>query len=310
MASRGSEESTFTLPSVAKEYLAGAISGLGKVGAGHPFDTIKSRVQAGRFATPREALVRTVRDEGPLALYQGCSMPTVNVCFVGGIVFSTNSAIKAWLQPDPNIRLTYKEMFIAGCGAGVVTGFAANPIEIIKVHLQVTNRKAAVDGTTAAAAAEKTIVPLIRRVGIRQLLGCGLDVTIIREIGTFGVFFPLNEYLKELMVVARDGNNKNLGSPLPVSMRVVAAWVAGVVCWFPCYPIDVVKTRIQHARATMEPGSKPLYSGALHCAQVLYKQEGGAVFWRGLSPCLLRAGPAYSAQYILYEFASARLKGQ
>jgi solute carrier family 25 carnitine/acylcarnitine transporter 20/29 len=310
------------------DYVAGVISGFGKVAAGHPFDTLKGRVQSGRFRTPAEALVRTVKDEGILTLYQGVSMPTVSVCFVGGLVFYFNAVIRRLLQPDPKGELTYFQMFLAGSGAGVVAGAAVNPIEVLKVHMQVQNRRAQAYGVVPGTKGRSnSLMVLIRSIGFRNAY-TGVGPTLIREIGTFGIFFPANEFNKDLIIkyvsptravapkVRPTGPieaQHDLGKPkkpkLNIAWRVGSAWLAGVVCWLPVYPIDVIKTRMQ-LRATdrrLHPdvastADKP-YKNMLHCAKDIYTKEGLAVFGRGLTPCLLRAGPAYAAQYTLYEYA-------
>ena len=283
---------------VGKEYIAGVFSGLGKVAAGHPFDTIKSRVQSGKFGTPLEALMNTVRLEGVATLYQGVSMPTFGVCFIGGIIFYTNSVIRKILQPDKSVPLTYQQMFLAGSGAGFVAGLAVPPIEVMKIHLQVANKR----DVKLHPEQPTTLLRVFQSVGLRHMYS-GISATIIREVGTFGIFFPMNEYNKALIATGLSGRRHGQieSRELGVGWRIAAAWVAGVCCWLPVYPIDVIKTWMQ-----LHPTK---FANIFACARYLAKNEGSKVFWRGLSPCLLRAGPAYSAQYLVYEYASGALRG-
>ncbi|KAI9470656.1 MAG: hypothetical protein EXX96DRAFT_490893, partial [Benjaminiella poitrasii] len=57
-------------------------SGITKLAVGHPFDTIKIRMQTtnrsdGKFKGPLDCLLKTVRQEGPTALYKGATPPLV-----------------------------------------------------------------------------------------------------------------------------------------------------------------------------------------------------------------------------------------
>jgi len=63
-----------------RHFIAGSFSGCALVLAGHPFDTIKVRVQTapqGQFKGPLNCLLTTIRREGPLAVYKGVTPPLV-----------------------------------------------------------------------------------------------------------------------------------------------------------------------------------------------------------------------------------------
>jgi solute carrier family 25 carnitine/acylcarnitine transporter 20/29 len=264
-----------------RDYLAGVVSGLGKVFAGHPFDTIKVRVQSGNYRNSWDALKTTVRMEGLLSLYQGMLPPLCMVCFVGGVLFYFNGRIRTLIQPDPTIPLTYSQMFLAGGGAGLVVGLVVTPPEVVKLHLQVINRKVEV---------KPPMHDLIRRIGPMNLFA-GCTPTLIREVGTFGLFFPLNEYFKRRLGAYQNKDPSNLSIP----SRILAAGTGGILCWLPCYPIDQIKSRMQLRGAHY-------YTGMVDCALDIYRTEGvRRGFFKGLSPCLTRAFPAYAAQFILYE---------
>ena len=60
-------------------FAAGIFSGSTKLVVGHPFDTIKVRLQTegnlGRFKGPIDCVKITIRNEGVRALYKGASPP-------------------------------------------------------------------------------------------------------------------------------------------------------------------------------------------------------------------------------------------
>lgn len=64
--------------------------------------------------------------------------------------------------------------------------------------------------------------------------------------------------------------------------------------WIPTYPMDVLKSRISEAA----PGT---YNNVRDAAMQSYKAEGLGVFWRGLTPALLRAFPLHAFVFLGYE---------
>ena len=82
---------------------------------------------------------------------------------------------------------------------------------------------------------------------------------------------------------------------------MICAGISGILCWLPFYPIDQIKTRIQTQSFNNNKNGMMTMREAFH---QLYVQEGGVKrLYRGLTPCLIRAFPAYAAQYTVYETA-------
>ncbi|PBP19072.1 mitochondrial carrier protein [Diplocarpon rosae] len=67
-------------PSNYRGFVAGVASGVAKLSVGHPFDTIKVRLQTSdstRFSGPLQCLMQTIRKEGVAGLYKGATPPLV-----------------------------------------------------------------------------------------------------------------------------------------------------------------------------------------------------------------------------------------
>jgi solute carrier family 25 carnitine/acylcarnitine transporter 20/29 len=316
-----------------EQYLCGVAGGLGKVVTGHPFDTIKSRVQSGAFSNSKDALVQTIRQEGARAMYQGMLPPCISVGCVSGILFFANARIRRYLQPDTEKQLTYTQMAIAGGGAGAVTAVILTPLDHMKLWMQVERRAsgaaaAATSSTAASSSASNSSMSFAgymaraaHQIGTPQLYR-GFAATTLREIGTFGIFFPTNEYLKLKLGEAR-GVQKD--QTLPLHLRVIAAGTSGVLCWLPCYPIDQIKSRQQlqgnpliEANLAGRPApptgtgmqSVPWGKGRsmLAVGSAIMKHEGLPGFTRGIVPCLLRAFPTYTTQFTLFDILTTALK--
>lgn len=294
-----------------EQYLCGVAGGLGKVFTGHPFDTVKGRVQSGAFPTASAALRDTLKKEGVTALYQGVLPPCISVGIVSGVLFWANTRIRAALQPDPNAPLTYTQMGIAGGGAGAVTAMILTPLDQVKIWLQVERRHAgsAAGASSSAGLTGGHVRRVLSNIGAGQTYR-GFTATTLREVGTFGIFFPLNEYFKAC-IAAAIGHDASTGQPLPLSYRLAAAGTAGVLCWLPCYPIDQIKTQqqLQGHPLLCKDGQVAMGRGKSmpRVAAEILKEQGQAGFWRGIAPCLLRAFPTYATQFVIYDALVAKV---
>lgn len=81
-----------------------------------------------------------------------------------------------------------------------------------------------------------------------------------------------------------------------LGITVLGGGAAGVCYWLSCYPIDVIKNRIMADDAV-----RPRYRGMLDAARQIYAESGVRGFFRGFSPCAMRAVPANAACFLAYE---------
>ena len=75
-------------PSNYKGFVAGVFSGIAKLSVGHPFDTIKVRMQTSQnaqFNGPLDCLMKTVRNEGLVGVYKGATPPLVGWMFMDSL---------------------------------------------------------------------------------------------------------------------------------------------------------------------------------------------------------------------------------
>ena len=101
---------------------------------------------------------------------------------------------------------------------------------------------------------------------------------------------------------------KGMITPVGGDINNLAAWrtftaagAAGFLFWFLTYPTDVIKSSIQSDALER---SERKYNSIIDCAKKLYKNEGGIPrFFKGFSPCLLRAIPANAAMLYVLEIS-------
>ncbi|KAI1125141.1 mitochondrial carrier [Nemania abortiva] len=298
-----------------KGFVAGVFSGIAKLTVGHPFDTVKVRLQttdSTRFNGPLQCVVQTVRHEGIRGLYKGATPPLVGWMFMDSLMLGSLTIYRRLLaehvfvphlQPYPPsldsalepklpavAHLPSVGHGIAGIMAGSTVSFIAAPVEHVKARLQIQY---------SAHKAERLYsgpVDCVRKIygahGVRGVYK-GLAATLLFRSffffwwGTYDIFSRL---LRE---------RTSLSAP------AVNFWAGGLsaqVFWLTSYPSDVVKQRIM----TDPMGGKlndgtPRFRNWREAAQAVYREGGARGFWRGFLPCFLRAFPANAMALVAFE---------
>jgi len=119
----------------------------------------------------------------------------------------------------------------------------------------------------------------------------------MREVAAFGLYFSFYEWFVSKMLKAGQTH-----ADLKMTNVALAGGLTGMAVWLFTFPIDVVKTKIQ-----VDSLSNPFYKGTLDCIGKTYRNGGLTSFYKGFSPCILRAVPANGATFMAYEAASQLL---
>lgn len=175
---------------------------------------------------------------------------------------------------------------LAGSMAGSIMALANCPIELLKVRLQVQDPSAPQLYRNIFHCARHALVTQ----GVRGIYR-GFTATILRDIPSFAGYFGTYEGIKVLL------GSTSEGSPATWQL-LVAGGLAGIGAWIPCYPQDVIKSRMQ---------ASTNYANTWQCVEQIYRQAGLRGFFRGFGPTLARAFPANAATFVAYEFVHASL---
>ena len=94
---------------MALEFLAGCIGGCAGVVVGHPFDTIKVRLQTQDPLNPKfkgtwDCLSKTVKNESFRGLYKGLTSPMAGVSVVNALVFGAHGNLVKLFDDPTAIR--------------------------------------------------------------------------------------------------------------------------------------------------------------------------------------------------------------
>ncbi|SPO30795.1 related to YMC1 - putative mitochondrial inner membrane transporter [Ustilago trichophora] len=299
----------FTLPTV--DLVAGSLAGAAQVMVGQPLDTVKVRSQIsapGVYRGPMDVLMQTVRGEGVLALYKGMASPLLGIAAQNALLFTAFQTSKRLISPNSQ-QLSTTQIAAAGAIAGGINSILSAPVELFKIRMQ-----AQITSSSSSATTSKKLSAVAREVystyGLRNGVMRGFWVTVFREIPAYAGFYTGFELAKSTMRSALSSSSTNDGTTLPVWALMISGSCGGILNWLACYPLDVLKSRIQLSDTPLARGfSGPLvFKYISQEAQKIYKTEGTRAFFVGLSPTLLRAIPAAAATFTTFELVKDALE--
>ncbi|KAG0465393.1 hypothetical protein HPP92_019557 [Vanilla planifolia] len=281
----------FLASSWGKEFVAGGLGGMAGVVAGHPFDTLRIHLQQpsspsspGSGRPSATALFRSIlRTEGPAALYRGMAAPFASVAFQNAMAFQVYALLSRACDPGKNDEPPPTK---------------ALPwlVELIKIRLQLqtTNHHHRRTNPKGPLTIAKSI---LHTEGIRGIYR-GFLITILRDAPAHGVYFWTYEYAREhIHPGCRTTGDESLATML------FAGGLAGVASWVCCYPLDVVKSRLQAESRPLGSQPPPRYNGIMDCFRKSVREEGFSVLWRGLGAAVTRAFVVNGAIFSAYELA-------
>ncbi|CEG67114.1 hypothetical protein RMATCC62417_03583 [Rhizopus microsporus] len=276
-------------------FAAGMASGITKLVVGHPFDTVKIRMQTtskadGRFKGPLDCFLKTIRHEGPSALYKGATPPLVGWMFMDSIMLGTLHNARMFMQRWNGDRpLSVFQHGLAGLAGGLTVSFVATPVEQIKARLQVQYDA----GTKVYKGPIDCIRQVVRNNGIFGLWQGLLPTMLFRS--WFFVFWSSYEvFTKEL-------TKFNLSEG---SVSFIAGGLSATAFWIGAFPSDVVKNRYM----TQPDVSPKKFPTPTSVARFVYQTEGLRGFYRGFLPSFLRAFPTNASAVFMFEFVMGLLK--
>ncbi|XP_038999655.1 mitochondrial arginine transporter BAC2-like [Hibiscus syriacus] len=286
----------FLASSWGKEFVAGGFGGMAGIVSGYPLDTLRIRQQSTDSGSAFSILRRVVAREGPAALYRGMAAPLASVTFQNAMVFQIYAILSRAFDSSASTTdpPSYKGVALGGVGTGALQSIMLAPVELVKIRLQLQNTS--FPGSQSASVHKGPISvakTIIKTEGLRGIYR-GFTITALRDAPSHGFYFWTYEYMREqLHPGCRKSGQETLRTML------IAGGLAGVASWVCCYPLDVVKTRLQ-AQSLASPQK---YNGIIDCLQKSVKQEGYSVLWRGLGTAVARAFVVNGAIFSAYEIA-------
>jgi solute carrier family 25 aspartate/glutamate transporter 12/13 len=266
----------------------GSIAGATGAFAVYPIDLVKTRMQNQRFKAGAVKVYRNsfhcfykvISTEGILGLYRGVLPQLVGVAPEKAIKLTVNDLLRSlFRKPGGEVDLPLE--ILAGMGAGASQVLFTNPLEIVKIRLQVQGE------VSAQGLPRKSAISIIRELGFVGLYK-GASACLLRDIPFSGIYFPAYANLKVYL-----GENGFTGWKL----LFLAGVLAGVPAAYLCTPADVIKTRLQvQARAGQQT-----YHSIPDAFFKILKEEGFTAFWKGGLARVFRSSPQFGVTLLTYE---------
>ena len=253
-----------TLKAAGISFASGLVAGVSGILVGHPFDTVKVRMQTGVIGQPL-----TLR-----SVYRGVGPPLLTTGAVQALNFGLFSTFKDALEAHGRIQ-GLPQMFAAAAMAGACISVVTQPSSMLKVQQQVLPRGSMAVQFRAIVAARGY-----------QGLYIGYGPHLIMEVVGRGVFMSSFYYFKALLLPPVDAEGG--AAPLSFARKALAGAGSGCLSWVVIYPADVVRNTLQSALA-LQPDKAS--EGAMRCARRLVKEGGIQQLYRGIQYSFIRHAP-------------------
>lgn len=287
--------------SLADHLIEGTIHfGMGAIAGGigasvvYPIDLVKTRMQNQRVAASGKRLYKNsidcfrqvVRNEGAKGLYRGLGPQLVGVAPEKAIKLSMNDLLRSLFKNKEKGDVYLPLEILAGGGAGASQVIFTNPLEIVKIRLQVQGESLRHGLITAAET--QGAMGVMRELGISGLYK-GAGACLLRDVPFSGIYFPLYAKMK--------GEFASEGGVTGWAGLLLAGAVAGAPAASLTTPADVIKTRLQVKARKGET----VYLGIRDCFLKVYAQEGPTAFFKGAIARVVRSSPQFGVTLLAYE---------
>lgn len=280
----------------AYNFVLGSVAGAFGATVVYPIDLVKTRMQNQRTAMPGQQLMyrnswdcftKVIKNEGFMGLYSGLGPQLIGVAPEKAIKLTVNDLVRGKLtNKDGTLPLSAE--IIAGGSAGACQVVFTNPLEIVKIRLQVQGEmlKSGVEN-----APKRSALWIVRHLGLVGLYK-GASACLLRDVPFSAIYFPAYAHLKKDYF--GEGPKHRLG----IAELLTAGAIAGIPAAYLTTPCDVVKTRLQvEARK-----GHTNYRGLAHAFSTIFKEEGFRAFFKGGPARVLRSSPQFGCTLAAYEF--------
>ena len=298
-----------------QDFIAGGVAGSASVIVGHPFDTIKVRIQTAAASNSKGMLASVKEFGGVSSLFRGMTAPLGTAAVINAIVFSSYGMSSRFYDDyiigdgvDYDVGAytfnhdPWKKAMACGSFAGLVQCVVICPMEHVKCRLQIQH------STGSANAIYKGPLDATRKIvkqaGIPKIFQ-GWWSTCLREVPAFGLYFSSYDYLKDgaISYLARQTGVKDGAPNYPQHMHTwmasaFAGGCAGSLTWAIVYPVDIIKTKVQTSPLNAHSSELKMWN----ILRSIVATSGWKSLFRGLGITLVRAFPVNGTIFPVYEF--------
>ena len=223
----------------AYRFFVGSLSGLLGAGTVYPLDVIKTRMMNQRkskeiistrhaYHDTLDCVTKTLKYEGMPGLYRGLALYLLAVSPEKAIKLATNDFVRDKILETNHGHISVPQEMIAGACSGMANVVFTNPLEIVKIRLQVAGTYSTLYMETASS--------VLRELGLTNIYRACV-ATALRDVTFCTLYFPTYAHIKPLLA-----DHTGYNTPLSI---FVAGSLAGAPAASLVTPIDLVKTRLQ-----------------------------------------------------------------
>ncbi|XP_062384521.1 calcium-binding mitochondrial carrier protein Aralar1 isoform X1 [Sardina pilchardus] len=273
----------------AYRFTLGSIAGATGATAVYPIDLVKTRMQNQRstgsfvgelmYKNSFDCAKKVLRYEGAFGFYRGLVPQLLGVAPEKAIKLTMNDFVRdKFTQKDGSIPFV-AEILAGGCAGGSQVIFT-NPLEIVKIRLQVAG-----EITTGPRVSALSVVKDLGFFGLYK----GAKACFLRDIPFSAIYFPAYAHMKKEFA----DEHGRLG---PLQLLTAGA-IAGIPAASLVTPADVIKTRLQVAARAGQTS----YSGVIDCFRKIMAEEGFRALWKGAAARVFRSSPQFGVTLVTYE---------
>ncbi|XP_044497178.1 mitochondrial arginine transporter BAC1-like isoform X4 [Mangifera indica] len=250
-----------------KEYVAGLLAGVATVITGHPFDTVKVKLQEHntethgiQYKNGLHCTARTLSTDG--VLYRGATPSFFGMAFESSLLFGIYSQTK----------------------------------QILQCRMQVQGTDSLVPNSSRYTSPLDCALKTVKSEGVTAIFRGG-STTLLREALGNAVFSSIYEnvrYYMHIRLKAASSDHRNL---IDMGIGIVSGGLGGVAFWSAVLPLVVAKTIIQ-----TDP-DKNSTRNPFQILNSIYRRAGLKGCYAGLGPTIARAFPANAAAIVTWELA-------
>ncbi|XP_036826129.1 solute carrier family 25 member 48 isoform X2 [Oncorhynchus mykiss] len=260
------------------DFLAGWIGGASSVIVGHPLDTVKTRLQAGKgYKNTLHCVLQIYRKETIAGFFKGLSFPLASITVYNSVVFgffnNTQRVISKFRHGDERQSCGMLDMTLASMLTGLMSVGLGAPVDLVKIRLQMQTlpclaenlslagttgnvngniavRSVTLQGQPTYRGPIHCISSILRTEGVRGLYR-GAGAMVLRDVPGYTLYFiPYALFRRWLSPEGRS-------SPHPCTVWV-SGGLAGSISWVTATPADVVlSTGSTPADVFLSTGSTP-----------------------------------------------------
>ncbi|XP_050023323.1 uncharacterized protein [Dermacentor andersoni] len=254
----------------------GVLYGVTNVCVGHPFDTIKTKMQAQagfESCSMYQSFRKTLRTGGVVGLYRGCVPPLLGSGIYRSVQFAVFEAAYTYLD---NTVCTSQIPLTAGLQTRVVIGgvIASTARAIIECPLEYAKISRQIGQTWT-----------LRKVYT------GFGVTWMRTVGLMTSYF-----------IFLDSGRRNFNEYFqrPLLGPFLISGLAATAAWWIVWPLEYMKSQVQ--------GHYGQNVSLLQRMKSIYRQKGGfTAMYRGLAPGSIRSFVANGTSMIVMSYAQRKV---